>query len=78
MLLFFCIANNGFEMGGVYLNAYLPGIAPKDKIGRISGYGWSFGYIGGLLALGICFILFIHPENPFIPLIDYTLNTLFF
>jgi len=73
-LLFFCIANIGFEMGGVYLNAYLPGIAPKDKIGRISGYGWSFGYIGGLLALGICFILFIRPENPSIPLIDYTLN----
>ena len=34
-LLFFCIANIGFEMGGVFLNAYLPEIAPKSKIGRI-------------------------------------------
>ena len=33
-LLFFCIANIGFEMGGVFLNAYLPEIAPKNKIGR--------------------------------------------
>ena len=66
-LLFFCIANIGFEMGGVFLNAYLPEIAPKDKIGRISGYGWSFGYIGGLLALCICFILFISPETPINP-----------
>jgi UMF1 family MFS transporter len=37
-LLYFCLANIGFEMGGIYLNAYLPGIAPKNKIGRISGY----------------------------------------
>ena len=63
-LTFFCIANIGFEMGGVFLNAYLPEIAPKDKIGRISGYGWSFGYVGGLLALLICFTLFINPDIP--------------
>ena len=63
-LTFFCIANIGFEMGGVFLNASLPEIAPKNKIGRISGYGWSFGYIGGLLALLICFALFISPDNP--------------
>ena len=56
-LLFFCIANIGFEMGGVFLNSYLPSIAPKEKIGRISGYGWSFGYVGGLIALCIAFLL---------------------
>jgi len=67
-LIFFCIANIGFEMGGVFLNAYLPSIAPKDKIGRISGYGWSFGYVGGLVALCISFILFIQPENPINPI----------
>ncbi len=66
-LLFFCIANIGFEMGGIYLNAYLPTIAPKSKIGRISGYGWSFGYVGGLIALAVCYILFIQPENPINP-----------
>ena len=67
-LLFFCIANIGFEMGGVFLNAYLPEIAPKDKIGRISGYGWSFGYVGGLLALAVCFIFLVFPEQPINPL----------
>jgi len=67
-LLFFCIANIGFEMGGVFLNAYLPSIAPKEKIGRISGYGWSFGYIGGLIALCISFLLFIQPDDPINPL----------
>ena len=67
-LLFFCIANIGFEMGGVFLNAYLPEIAPKDKIGRISGYGWSFGYVGGLLALAVCFVFLVFPEQPINPL----------
>ena len=67
-LLFFCIANVGFEMGGVFLNAYLPEIAPKDKIGRISGYGWSFGYAGGLIALAACFIFLVLPEYPVNPL----------
>ena len=55
----FCIANVGFEMGGVFLNAYLPEIAPKEKIGRISGYGWSIGYAGGLIALIICYNIFV-------------------
>ena len=58
------ISNIGFEMGGVFCNAYLPDIAPKDKIGRVSGYGWSLGYLGGLIALGIGYVLLVSPENP--------------
>ena len=73
-LLFFCIANIGFEMGGVFLNAYLPEIAPKNKIGRISGYGWSFGYVGGLLALSACFVFLVFPESPINPLTGNVLN----
>ena len=33
-------------------------IAPKEKIGRISGYGWSFGYLGGLIGLTVCLFVF--------------------
>jgi len=69
-LLFFCLANIGFEMGGVFLNAYLPEIAPKEKIGRISGYGWSFGYFGGLIALAICYTLFATPDSIFYNKLD--------
>src|SRR5260221_5520162 len=25
-------------------------------MGRVSGWGWSFGYLGGLLALGLCLV----------------------
>ena len=60
----FIIANVGFEMGGVFCNAFLPDIAPEDKIGRVSGYGWSFGYVGGLASLVLSLIYFIKPEIP--------------
>ena len=58
------IANTGFEMGTVFCNAYLPEIAPPDRIGRISGYGWSFGYVGGLLALVLALVFLVKPDMP--------------
>ena len=73
-LLFFCIANIGFEMGGVFLNAYLPEISPRDKIGKISGFGWSFGYIGGLIALALSYVVLIVPESPINPLTGVLLD----
>ena len=63
-LTWFVIANIGFELGGVFYNAYLPEIAPENKIGRVSGYGWSFGYVGGLLCLVIAMVGFVNPEIP--------------
>ena len=63
-LIAFIIGNVGFEMGGVFCNAFLPDIAPRKKIGRVSGYGWSFGYVGGLIALALGLLLFINPEIP--------------
>lgn len=33
--------------------AFLPEIARPDRLGRVSGYGWAWGYLGGLLALGL-------------------------
>lgn len=63
-LLWFIIANIGFEMGMVFYNAFLPDIAPLNRIGRISGYGWSLGYVGGLLAMFVGLIGFVNPEAP--------------
>jgi MFS transporter, UMF1 family len=68
-LIFFVIANIAFEMGGVFYNAFLPDIAAPEKIGRISGYGWALGYVGGLLAMVICLFLFIKTDHPFFGLI---------
>lgn len=43
-----------FASGENLIAAFLPEIAPPARLGRISGYGWSLGYAGGLLTLGCC------------------------
>jgi UMF1 family MFS transporter len=63
-IIIFVIANVAFEMGGVFYNAFLPDIAPPDKIGRVSGYGWALGYLGGLLCLFVALFTLVWPDNP--------------
>lgn len=57
-LVFFVIANISFEISGVFYNSYLPGLVKKENIGKASGFSWGLGFIGGLLALLLSFILF--------------------
>ena len=45
------------EIAAVNSNAMLIGIATPKNVGRISGLGWGFGYIGGILALVIVVVL---------------------
>lgn len=47
-----------FASGESLIAAFLPEIAEPDHMGRISGYGWSLGYVGGVLTLGLC-LLFV-------------------
>lgn len=58
-LFFFGIGLIGMEFATIFANAYLPEIA-KDasERGRISGSGWAFGYVGGVLALILMLVLF--------------------
>ena len=63
-LFWFVIANIGFEMGSVFCNAYLPDISHSKNIGRISGYGWSLGYVGGLIALALAMLLLVQTDTP--------------
>ena len=63
-LIWFVIANIGMEMGMVFYNAFLPDVAPYEKIGRISGYGWGVGYVGGLLCMVVAMVGFVQTENP--------------
>ena len=63
-LAFFVIANTAFEIGNVFYNAMLPGLATKERIGRLSGWSWGLGYLGGLCCLGLLLVLFVQAETP--------------
>lgn len=64
------IANVGFEITLIFSNAMLTHIAPAHMIGRISGWAWGMGYLGGLfcLVLALTGLLGIGEMKPFIPL----------
>lgn len=57
-LFFFALGLVGMEFATIFTNAMLPDLGPRDEIGRISGNGWAFGYLGGLIALALMLALF--------------------
>jgi len=48
------ISNYFFCTGCDLVAAFLPELARGKDLGRVSGWGWSLGYVGGLLTLGAC------------------------
>src|SRR5437879_3296935 len=47
-------SNFCFGSGENLIAAFLPELARGESLGRVSGWGWSLGYLGGLLTLGLC------------------------
>ena len=43
--------------------AQLNQVATEDKVGRVSGLGWSAGYFGGIVLLLICYFGFVAGEG---------------
>ncbi|MDP2794090.1 MAG: MFS transporter [Sulfurisoma sp.] len=53
-IVFLVISNFCFGSGENLIAAFLPELADEDSLGKVSGWGWSLGYIGGLASLGAC------------------------
>ncbi|MGH8435621.1 MAG: MFS transporter [Pseudomonas sp.] len=53
-VLFIVLSNFCFGSGENLIAAFLPELAHEDALGRVSGWGWGFGYLGGLVSLGAC------------------------
>ncbi|TAM70426.1 MAG: MFS transporter [Microbacteriaceae bacterium] len=51
-----------FEFAGVNYNAMLAQVSTPRTIGRVSGFGWGMGYVGGIVLLLIVYFGFIHPD----------------
>jgi UMF1 family MFS transporter len=58
------LATIAFEFGMVFYNAMLPDIAGPDRVGRVSGWGWGLGYVGGLSCLVIALFGFVKTDTP--------------
>ena len=48
------LTNVAFSAGENLIAAFLPELARPEAMGRLSGYGWAVGYLGGLLVLALC------------------------
>ena len=48
------ISNTFYSYGESLTAAFLPELARPGSLGKVSGWGWGFGYFGGMLALGLC------------------------
>jgi UMF1 family MFS transporter len=47
------VSNFFFATGENLIAAFLPELAESRAMGRVSGWGWGFGYLGGLVSLGV-------------------------
>ncbi|MFN3578135.1 MAG: MFS transporter [Tabrizicola sp.] len=48
----------GMEFATIFTNALMPSLTQADDLGAISGSGFAFGYLGGLLALIVMLLFF--------------------
>jgi UMF1 family MFS transporter len=53
-LCFLVISNFCFGSGENLIAAFLPELARTESLGRVSGWGWGLGYLGGLAILAVC------------------------
>lgn len=56
-LLWIMLSNYCYCIGESTVAAFLPELARPEALGRVSGWGWSFGYFGGMLTLGLALVL---------------------
>ncbi|WP_226780170.1 MFS transporter [Oceaniglobus trochenteri] len=54
----FAIGLIGMEFATIFTNSMLPELGTREEIGRLSGNGWAFGYVGGLISLVIMLVFF--------------------
>ncbi|MEA2116892.1 MFS transporter [Halovibrio sp. HP20-50] len=56
-LILIILSNYAYSMGESFIAAFLPELGPPTSLGKISGFGWALGYIGGLFAAGFTLVV---------------------
>ncbi|MDA8584902.1 MFS transporter [Rhodobacteraceae bacterium] len=62
-LIAFGIGFIGAEYALIFTNAQLPTLGDEKEVGKLSGTGFAFGYVGGLVSLLIMLLLFVEQAN---------------
>ncbi len=63
VMVYFGIGLIGMEFATTFTNSILPDLGTDDEIGRISGSGWAFGYVGGVISLILMLTLFVEQSS---------------
>ena len=66
-MLLVIVSNVFYSYGESLTAAFLPELARPASLGKVSGWGWSFGYFGGMLALGICLAYVLWAQQHGVP-----------
>ena len=53
------VGNVFFEFASVNYYAMLSQVSTRENVGRVSGFGWGMGYVGGIVLLLLLLVLFI-------------------
>lgn len=59
VLMWFAIGLIGMEFATIFTNAMMPDLVGPAEMGRVSGNGFAFGYLGGILSLIAMLTLFV-------------------
>ena len=49
-VLLLIVSNFGYSIGEAFIASFLPDLGPPGDMGKISGFGWALGYIGGMFS----------------------------
>jgi UMF1 family MFS transporter len=77
-MLFFVLAEIGYRSAQVFYDGLLPEIAAPSEMGRISGYGWAVGTVGGIVILLLIMPLESLLEGPLVPRVAMVVTAIFF
>jgi MFS transporter, UMF1 family len=49
-VLLLIVSNFAYSIGEAFIASFLPDLGPPEDLGKISGFGWAMGYIGGMVS----------------------------
>src|SRR4030043_170829 len=80
-MILFIVSNIFYETSMMFYNSFLPQLSSKNNTGTVSGFGFSIGYLGGLIIFLIIYPFVrggIEPSNLFNIKLTFVITSIFF